>query len=201
MRLFFQILFIFICCNLRAQLGPTGPFDTIPVLVYEVDSVKYAYTYSKEYVTVLGKISKAKMDAIRKERSNMMRFVDNTYDMAIQAAELVKEIRAEKAEMHKNREKRQYIKAQEKKLKEEFTDKIKNMYIGQGKVLVKLLNRETGSTAYDIIKEMKSGINARFWQTLIYFYEGSLKTTYDPDGKDFEMEQYVKQKAALYGRK
>ncbi len=201
MRLFLQILFIFGTIKMQAQFGPPGPYDTMPVLVYTIDSVKYPYTYNKEYVYVVGKISKAKMDAIRKERSIMMRFVDETYEMAVMASDLVNEIRAEKETMHKNKEKRKLIKSQEKKLKEEFTDKIKNMYIGKGKVLIKLINRETGSTAYDIIKEMKSGLNARLWQTLIYFYEGSLKTTYDPYGIDADMEQYVKQKAMFRGRK
>lgn len=74
------------------------------------------------------------------------------------------------------------------------------MYVGQGKVLIKLLYRETGSTAYDIIKEMKTGANARFWQTLSFFFDGNLKSKYDPYGIDAEMEEYVKVVAKRYGR-
>jgi hypothetical protein len=92
-----------------------------------------------------------------------------------------------------------YIKTREKELKKEFTDPLSNLSIYQGKVLMKLINRETGNNCYDIIKEYKGGLTARFYQTVAFFFSSSLKQDYEPTGDDREMEIILKEVCRTYG--
>lgn len=93
-----------------------------------------------------------------------------------------------------------YINSREKELKKEFTDPLKNLSVYQGKVLMKLINRETGGTdCYEILKEFKGGFTARFWQTVAFVFGSDLKQPYDAYGKDAEMESIVKEVQRMYG--
>jgi hypothetical protein len=92
-----------------------------------------------------------------------------------------------------------YIKSREKELKKEFTDPLTNLSVYQGKVLMKLINRETGNNCYEIIKEHKGGLTARFYQTVAFFFNSSLKQPYDPKGDDLEIEKIVLEVQRMYG--
>jgi hypothetical protein len=70
----------------------------------------------------------------------------------------------------KNKEKNT-SKPREAELRKEFTDPLTNLSIYQGKVLMKLINRETGNNCYNIIKEYKGGFTARFYQTVAFFLQ------------------------------
>jgi len=92
-----------------------------------------------------------------------------------------------------------YINSREKELKKEFADPLMNLSVYQGKILMKLINRETGNNCYDILKEFKGGFSARFWQTVAFFFGSNLKQPYDPKGEDAEIERIVKEVRRLYG--
>lgn len=95
---------------------------------------------------------------------------------------------------------RKYINSREKELKKEFTDPLTNLSVYQGKILMKLINRETrGNNCYDIVKELKGGFTARFWQTVAFFFGSSLKQPYDARGNDAEIERFVKEVQRMYG--
>ena len=93
-----------------------------------------------------------------------------------------------------------YINSKEKALKKEFTDPLTNLSVYQGKVLMKLINRETGGiNCYDIVRQLKGGFSARFWQTVAFFFGSDLKQPYDAKGQDGEMESIVKEVQRMYG--
>jgi Domain of unknown function (DUF4294) len=93
-----------------------------------------------------------------------------------------------------------YINSREKELKKEFTDPLTNLSVYQGKILMKLINRETGGiNCYDILKELKGGFTARFWQTVAFFFGSDLKQPYDARGQDADIETIVKEVQRLYG--
>ncbi len=95
---------------------------------------------------------------------------------------------------------RNYINSREKELKKEFADPLTNLSVYQGKVLMKLINRETGgNNCYDIVKELKGGFTARFWQTVAFLFGSSLKQPYDAKGSDAEIERFVKEVQRMYG--
>jgi len=80
----------------------------------------------------------------------------------------------------KNRDKRKFLKEEERKLKADYEDKLKDLNYRQGKLLVKLIDRQTGRTSYQLIKEYKSGLTAMVWQGFASAFDISLKEKYDP---------------------
>ena len=122
-----------------------------------------------------------------------------TYPYAKSASKVITEVNAELANVKDENKRKQIIKSREKELKKEFADKITNLSVYQGKVLMKLINRETGNNCYHIIKEFKGGLNAGVWQAVAYVFGSNLKQQYDPAGDDQELEKIVKEVQKLYG--
>ena len=89
------------------------------------------------------------------------------------------------------KERKQLMKQAEEDLIAQFEDDIKNMSELQGEILIKLIDRETGSSSYDLIKEFRGGIIASLYQSFGRLFGYNLKSTYDPQGKDKDIEQIV----------
>ncbi len=86
----------------------------------------------------------------------------------------------------------------EKALLAEYTPTIKKMTISQGKILIRLIDRETELSSYDIIKEFRGGFVAGFWQGIAKMFGHNLKDEYDPTERDRVIEQCVRlQEAGL----
>jgi hypothetical protein len=89
------------------------------------------------------------------------------------------------------RKQQQYIKQVEKELKEQYTPILKRMSFSQGKILIKLIDRETGHTTYNLVKEMRGNFSAFFWQNLGKLFGMNLKATYDKEGEDRLIERLI----------
>ena len=122
-----------------------------------------------------------------------------TYPFAKRAGRVINEINVRLVNTTDKDIRKQYIKAREKDLKKEFADPLTNLSVYQGKVLMKLIKRETGNNCYEIIKEYKGGFTARFYQTVAFFFGGDLKQPYDKNGEDLEMEKIVEDVERMYG--
>ena len=85
------------------------------------------------------------------------------------------------------RQKRKIAKLHDKWLQNHFTDDLKKLTRSEGKVLIKLIHHETGMTGYELIKNYRNGFKAMLWQRLAKFYDGNLKTIYDPKNKQEDM--------------
>ncbi|MAZ00948.1 MAG: hypothetical protein CMP58_01990 [Flavobacteriales bacterium] len=81
----------------------------------------------------------------------------------------------------KKRKQKKYIKSIEREMKNEYMDDLKSLKISEGRILIKLINRDTKQSAYDIIKSFRGGFSAFFWQSLAKVYDNDLKTIYNPD--------------------
>lgn len=80
----------------------------------------------------------------------------------------------------------------EKQLKKEYEDQLKSLTYTQGRLLIKLIDRETERSSYELIKTFRGGFKAFWWQTFAGAFNMSLKTKYDPKGVDWEIEMIVK---------
>lgn len=98
-------------------------------------------------------------------------------------------------------ERKRIIKSREKDLKREFADKLTELSVYQGKVLMKLIYRETGNNCYNLIHEYKGGFTAGFWQTIAIVFGSNLKQNYDPTEKDRALEVIVQDVERMYGRR
>lgn len=87
--------------------------------------------------------------------------------------------------------KRLFLKKAQHSLEEQFGKEIKDLTFSQGKILIKLVYRETGNSTFDLIKELRGGFTAFIFQTLATIFGYNLKTGYDPAGTDQAIEQIV----------
>ena len=79
----------------------------------------------------------------------------------------------------------------EKELIKEYTPVLKNMTFSQGKILIKLIDRQTDMTTYDIVKELRGGLSAGIWQGVAKLFDANLKQSYDAEGEDKIIEQII----------
>ena len=93
--------------------------------------------------------------------------------------------------LESEKERKEYISQAEKEIMEEFERDVKKLTVTQGIILVKLIDRETGRTSYEVIKELKGGFTAFFWQGIARLFGNNLKTEYDPEDQDRIIEDIV----------
>jgi Domain of unknown function (DUF4294) len=172
-----------------------GPYDTITVPGKIIDNQLYpAQTLEWAWV------STPMPEAMRKRKAEWTRLrnaVYVTYPYAKKAGGIMNEINVKTATMSE-RDKKKYIKSREKELKKEFAEPLTNLSVYQGKVLMKLINRQTGNNCYAIIKEYKGGFTARMYQTVAFFFNSSLKQEYDASEGDKEIETIVQEVERMY---
>ncbi|MBP3547540.1 MAG: DUF4294 domain-containing protein [Alistipes sp.] len=126
-----------------------------------------------------------------KNYERMVRAVKKVYPLALEAAKRMENLDEELAKYDKRRDRRAYTKAIEEALKEEISPVLWKMTRYEGKILLKLIDRETNHTVFGIIKDFRSGFTAGFYQTLAKLFGNDLKLEYDPDGEDEMLEQIV----------
>ncbi len=124
-----------------------------------------------------------------------------TYPYAMRASKVMNEINAQLVNVHDKKQRKAIIQSREKDLKKEFADKVKDLSVYQGKVLMKLIYRETGNNCFEIIEDYKGKFDAGFWQTVAVIFGSNLRQNYDPRGKDEVMELIVTDVERMYGRK
>lgn len=112
------------------------------------------------------------------------------------AKQLYTEIKSEK-ENSKRREYRHYRKDVEKEMRTKFENELKNLSTSQGEMLFKLINRETKNNAYTLIKEIKGGFTAWFYQMVGKRWGYDLKENYDPE-KEKLIEMIIKEMGPAY---
>ena len=119
--------------------------------------------------------------------------VKKVYPMAKVAAIKLAEYNRVYSTFKTERERKNYVKGVEKELFTEFEDEIRRMKVSEGRILIKLLDRETGNSSYEIIKEFKGGFSAFFWQSVARLFGHDLKAQYDPLREDSMIENIVTQ--------
>lgn len=118
--------------------------------------------------------------------------VKKVYPYAILAAAKLKEYDNALGKIKDERLKKAFIKVCEKDLRGEFEDELKGLTVSQGKVLMKLIDRETGKTTYEIVKELRGGFQAAMWQTVARIFGHNMKAEYDAGVEDVLIERAVK---------
>lgn len=95
--------------------------------------------------------------------------------------------------MPNEKDRRNFLQQYEKDIFNEYEDDMTHLTFTQGKILIKLIDRETTNTSYDLIREYRGRFSAAFWQTIAKLFGASLKSTYDPAGEDYLIEQVVRE--------
>ncbi len=179
--------------HMKEQRKKWGPNDTIitPAVWYHNEIVNY---HEMEMAWV-SDLSPDKLKKYIDEWNRLRNAVYVTYPYARIAGSTINDINKKMTGVESKKERKTYLKTREKELKAEFTDPLSNLSVYQGKILMKLINRQTGNDCYDIIKEYKGGLNARFYQTVAWFVGGNLKQEWNlkENKLDRDIENIVKE--------
>jgi Domain of unknown function (DUF4294) len=171
--------------------------DSIPQRFYLLQKVKRkGETLPEVEIKEVAIIGRTK-DSPRREQSQFRRYqrlvynLKKVYPYALIVRERLAKVNADLVKMNDERDRKNYLKQVEKDVFNEYEDDIRDMTITQGKLLIKLIYRETYNTSYDLIREYRGGINAAFWQGIARLFGSNLKTEYDPYGEDLLIELII----------
>ena len=180
------LLFILLSNNLICQdnfeeLDFLFPGDSIPSSTFMLDEV-----------TVFQPL-KFKNDAEIKRYVILRYRVKKVYPYAKLASERMNRIDSRVDSIKSKRQKRLYLKKLEKFVYDEFSNELRKLSRSQGRILVKLLNRQTGLTAHRIVSEYRNKFRALLYNTAASFYSISLKDQYEPfeDFEDYLIEDIL----------
>ena len=116
----------------------------------------------------------------RKSFFKLKRRVLKVYPFAIETKQKVDSLNYELNKIGKKRKQRKHIKAVTKLVKKQYTKALKNLTMKEGRILIKLIYRETGISTYDLLREYRGWWNTTMWQTFARMYDLNLKTSFDP---------------------
>lgn len=166
-----------------------GKNDTIKVAVTNIDNELIPWFPLADVVITDTRIFKSPLERAKfnRLRYNVLRVLPYAMFARNRYAQLQQGLAVTKT----RREKRKLIKAFEKEIKDMFNKEIKNLTISQGGILIKLIDRETGNSSYDLLKDMKGGVTAFFYQSVARVFGNNLKNKYDPE-EDRDIEQIIR---------
>ena len=134
-------------------------------------------------------IFKSKVQVI--EFTKMVRHIKRVYPYAKFIGNKVNEYNKYLNGIENDRQREKELDRIEKEMRAQLEDQLVKLTFTQGKILMKLIYRETNTTTYNLIKDFRGGITATFWQTFGKIFGYNLKVTYDPVGIDRDIETIV----------
>ena len=132
---------------------------------------------------------KSRRDLRRYRR--LIRNVKKAYPYAKLAKKKLIEIETNLAKLETEKARKQYVKQAEREIRYEYEDELKKLTITQGRILIKLIDRETGDTSYELVKQLRGSFSAFFWQALARLFGSNLKTEFDAQGEDKLINEIV----------
>jgi hypothetical protein len=140
--------------------------DTIPVIDLNDVPVYTTYVYKTKY----------HFEQWTRTKHN----VKKVYPYAILAAAKLREYDKALGKMEDPHMKKIFLKSCEKDLRKEFEDEMKEMSVSQGRILMKLIDRESGKTTYEIVEQLRGSFQAVMWNALATLFGNNMKVKYDP---------------------
>lgn len=187
-----KILLLFICILLFAGKSFSQGGDSTKRLPYIIEEGDTIPIYTLRTVTIIDSLDPEyykKLQAYYRLRFNVMK----VYPYARLLAVKLNEINTHMSTLQTKKERKEYLKEAEAQLKKDFEKDLKSFSESQGKVFTKLIDRETGHSSYELIKDLRGSVKAFFWQNFALVFGQNLKTRYDPDGEDAVIEGIVRQ--------
>ena len=196
---FIGFILLYCCCILEVanaqEFQPLpvthGKNDTIRTLITVVDGIQMPWIIGEEVIILDTRIFKSDRDrqAYNRLRYNVLKVIPYAH----YAGSRYRQLQRDLALTGDKKKQKLLVKACEQQIKEMFTKEVQNLTISQGEVLIKLIDREIGTTSYDLVKELKGGFSAFILQSAARLFGHNLKETYDRDEqRDIE---YILQKA------
>ena len=159
----------------------------VPVCIYEGDTIPCV-----QLPTVyIFKPLKFKNDKERMEYYRLVRNVKKVYPIAREINRTILETYEYLQTLPNEKARQKHIKRVEKALKDQYTPRMKKLSFAQGKLLIKLVDRQSNQTSFELVKAFMGPFKAGFYQTFAALFGASLKKEYDPNGEDKLTERVV----------
>lgn len=168
---FFVLLFF------AAFIGAANAQTIVPAVVVDGDTMPY---FRLKAVHIQGQLGEDERRRIISSNTRLIYNIKKVMPYAQACAAKIKEVNETLATFEKERDKNRYMRQAEKELKAEYEDDLRKMSFTQGKLLIKLIDRQCGASSYDLIKLYKSGRSAFIWNGVAGIFGMSLKEDYDP---------------------
>lgn len=183
-RIFVLILFIFCINNLTAQKK-----EVLRTIICQRDTIPHVWL---EEVVVKRKGKSNNWIQRQYRRQTRLEYnVRKVYPYALLAADKVREIEQKLATVSRESDRKKIIREEYNQLMKTFKAPLMKLSITQGRILIRLIYRETHHTSFSHIQEYRGAINAYFWQSIALIFGHNLKAAYDPSGEDAEIEEIV----------
>lgn len=151
--------------------------DTIPII-----NLQEVFIYPQ--IKFKNKREQARYNKLVRDIKRTLPYAKLVYATLIETYEYIETLPNEKA-------KQEHLKRMEKELFKEYKPELKKLTFSQGKLLIKLIDRECNQSSYNLLKAFLGSFRAGFWNLFAGMFGTSLKTEYDPEGKDFMIERIV----------
>ena len=180
---------LFVLTEVTAQVPKQTPEGTKVPYIIEGNDTILVINLPVVNVTDFSPDYMKNLQAYYRLRFNVIK----VYPYAKLAAVKINELNGHLALLGSNRERKRYTKEFEQQLRKDFQQSLENLSVNQGKIFIKLVDRETGHTSYDMIKDLKGSFNAFVYQTTARLFGHNLKDRYNPEGDDKTIESIVQQ--------
>lgn len=127
----------------------------------------------------------------RRRYSRLVRYVKKVYPYSQMIKNTYYQIEQQLDTIHDERERKKFIKRKEKELRSQFENRLTKLTILQGRILLKLVDRETGNTTYQVLEQYKGKLPAIFWQSVARIFGSNLKEGYDARGDERMIEDII----------
>jgi len=197
-RIIFSILvYLFIAAEALGQKDSGNiKNDSLPVRFYRLQEIERNGVKMPEIeireVTIHARSERARRSEYR-QYEKLVSNIKKVYPYALIVRVTLAEVNEELKNYPKEREKKRYLKDVEKDVFAEYQKDIENMTITQGRLLIKLIDRETQNTSYTLIREYRGKFSAVFWQSIARLFGTNLKEEYDPYGEDALIEAIIRE--------
>ena len=183
------LLLSLIAIQSNAQDNKSAGGYLVPVCIYKGDTIP-SITLPDVYIF---KPLKFRNDKERKEYYRLVYNVKKTFAISQEINRTIIETYEYLQTLPNEKIRQKHIKRVEKGLKEQYTARMKKLSFAQGKLLIKLVDRQSNQTSYELVKAFMGPFKAGLYQTFAGLFGASLKKQYDPEGEDRMIERIVLQ--------
>jgi len=183
-RLLIAILILFAANGVIAQ----SKTYILPVVVVGKDTMPCVVL--RNFIVIGQRPGTSKKDLNRYDK--LVRNIIKVYPYARLAAQKLKEYDDLLATIPDTKEQKRIMKQAEREIRKDFQKEIEDLTFSQGIILLKLVDRETSKTTYQIVDELRGSLRAFFYQAIAKLFKYDLKDKYDPKGRDKEIEKIVR---------
>ncbi len=181
-------IFFFLFAGICISIGQEVKYTVLPVQIIDGDTLPFVRLKEVEVYSL--KIPKRRKD--QKRLTKLVKNVKLVYPYAKLAGIKLREYEDMLLNASNDKERKRIMKQAEKEINEEYGGDLRELNFSQGKILIKLIDRETGESSYGLVQDLRGKFTAFWYQAFARLWGYNLKVKYDPEGEDRRIEIIVR---------